>query len=186
MNFLSYIGPFFQNIFGYIKPFILSLAFWVVIIMDRAHPCWWDTWWDEWTLGETAWLLVRCLECWWNLLSSRLWHSTDSSYDTIIKEHIDDLTPMGKPSFHRTVWFWMQNWAQHNLWNDLKLSLLSKSNLLKTMVTSNYDDKCVISVKSVKNRTVFVLTVIIEDDCIKATFCMKCILMDVIELILVI
>ena len=51
--------------------------------------------------------------------------------------------------------FGSENWAQHNLWNDLKLSLLSKSNLLKTMVTSNYDDKCVISVKSVKNRTVF-------------------------------
>ena len=42
------------------------------------------------------------------------------------------------------------------------------------------------SVKSVKNRTIFVLTVIIEGDCIKATLCMKCIHMNVIELISVI
>ena len=68
----------------------------------------------------------------------------------------------------------------------MKLSLVSKSNLLKTMVTSIYDFKCVIRVKSVKYRTIFVLTVIIEDDCIKATFCMKCIHMNVIELISVI
>ena len=68
----------------------------------------------------------------------------------------------------------------------MKFSLVSKSNLLKTMVTLIYDFKCVISVESVKNRTIFVFTVIIEDDCIKATFCMKCIHMNVIELILVI
>ena len=36
------------------------------------------------------------------------------------------------------------------------------------MVTSNYDFKCVISVKSVNYRTIFALTVIIEDDCINS------------------
>ena len=54
------------------------------------------------------------------------------------------------------------------------------------MVTSSFVLKYVISIKSAKYGTIIVLTVSIEGDCIKARFCMKCIHINVITLIIVI
>ena len=54
------------------------------------------------------------------------------------------------------------------------------------MATSSFVLKYVISIKSATYGTIFILTVIIEDDCIKARFCMKCIHMNVITLGIVI
>ena len=54
------------------------------------------------------------------------------------------------------------------------------------MVTSSFVLKYVISIKSAKYGTIFILTVSIEDDCIKARFCMKCIHMNVLTPIKVI
>ena len=54
------------------------------------------------------------------------------------------------------------------------------------MVTSSFVLKYVISIKSATYGTIFILTVSIEDDCIKARFRMKCIHINVITLIIVI
>ena len=54
------------------------------------------------------------------------------------------------------------------------------------MVTSNFDQKFVNSVKSAKYGTIFVWAVSIEDNCIKARFCIKCIHMNVLTPIKVI